>query len=265
MKLSDFLFKYDSNTLLMDFLGKTIDNPSVYVNIQKEDDKYIISPTQIFLNKFNVTKTIIEIGLDFDILYSDCGCLQFYKTKECIHIVALYCIGICAIDKTIYDQEYQRYLDKKLYTWHKNVLNSLSVGLKSVNPYAGLIHLIPCIEYENGAYNLSLKIGYDKDYVIKDILEFIQMTENNIEYSYGQKLSFTHSYECFDNISKEFYSFIRNIVREDTSKSVTIRKSHLLKILELYQGSYIAFKGKNEELLCDEVYEMELGNIRNFI
>lgn len=246
MKLSDFLFKYDSNTLLMDFLGKTIDNPSVYVNIQKEDDKYIISPTQIFLNKFNVTKTIIEIGLDFDILYSDCGCLQFYKTKECIHIVALYCIGICAIDKTIYDQEYQRYLDKKLYTWHKNVLNSLSVGLKSVNPYAGLIHLIPCIEYENGAYNLSLKIGYDKDYVIKDILEFIQMTENNIEYSYGQKLSFTHSYECFDNISKEFYSFIRNIVREDTSKSVTIRKSHLLKILELYQGSYIAFKGKNE-------------------
>lgn len=246
MKLSDFLFKYDSNTLLMDFLGKTIDNPSVYVNIQKEDDKYIISPTQIFLNKFNVTKTIIEIGLDFDILYSDCGCLQFYKTKECIHIVALYCIGICAIDKTIYDQEYQRYLDKKLYTWHKNVLNSLSVGLKSVNPYAGLIHLIPCIEYENGAYNLSLKIGYDKDYVIKDILEFIQMTENNIEYSYGQKLSFTHSYECFDNISKEFYSFIRNIVREDTSKSVTIRKSHLLKILELYQGSYIAFKEKNE-------------------
>ena len=132
----------------------------------------------------------------------------------------------------------------KIYERH--VLNSLSVGLKSVNPYAGLIHLIPCIEYENGAYNLSLKIGYDKDYVIKDILEFIQMTENNIEYSYGQKLSFTHSYECFDNISKEFYSFIRNIVREDTSKSVTIRKSHLLKILELYQGSYIAFKGKNE-------------------
>ena len=246
MKLSDFLFKYDSNTLLMDFLGKTIDNPSVYVNIEKEDNKYIISPTQIFLNKFNVTKTTIELGLDFDILYSDCGCLQFYKTKECIHIVALYCIGVCAIDKNVYDQEYQRYLDKKLYTWHKNVLNSLSVGLKSVNPYAGLIHLIPCIEYENDVYNLSLKIGYDKDYVIKDILEFIQMTENNIEYSYGQKLSFTHSYECFDNISKEFYSFIRNIVREDTTKSVVIRKSHLLKILELYQGSYIAFKGKNE-------------------
>ena len=94
MKLSDFLFKYDSNTLLMDFLEKTIDNPSVYVNIEKEEDKYIISPTQIFLNKFNVTKTTIEIGLDYDILYSDCGCLQFYKTKECIHIVALYCIGI---------------------------------------------------------------------------------------------------------------------------------------------------------------------------
>ena len=49
MKLSDFLFKYDSNTLLMDFLEKTIDNPSVYVNIEKEEDKYIISPTQIFL------------------------------------------------------------------------------------------------------------------------------------------------------------------------------------------------------------------------
>lgn len=246
MKLSDFLFKYDSNNLLMDFLNKALENPSIYVDILKEDDKYILTPTQVFLNRFNIQKSILEIGLDFDILYSDCRCLQFYKTKECIHIVALYSLGVCEIDRSYYEQEYQKYLDKKLYTWHKNILNNLSVGLKTVNPYTGLIHLIPCIEYENNQYNLSLKIGYDKDYVIKDILEFIQMTENNIDYSYGQKLSFTHSFECFDNISKDFYSFIRNIVNEDTTKSVTIRKSHLLKILELYKDSYIAFKGKDE-------------------
>lgn len=246
MKISDFLFKYDSNKLLMDFLKQTIKDQELYVNVEKEDNKYIIKPTGIFLKHFNINKTILELGLDYDILYSDCGCLQFYKTKDCIHIVALYCIGMRCLDKEYYEKEYQAYLDKKTYTWHKNVLNNLSIGLKSVNPYTGLIHLIPCVEYFNNGYNLSLKIGYDKDYVIKDILEFIQLTENNIEYSYGQKLSFIHSYECFDNVSREFYSFIRNIVTEQTTKNVTIRKSHLLKILELYQGSYISYMGKDE-------------------
>ena len=45
---------YDSNNLLMDFLNKALENPSIYVDILKEDDKYILTPTQVFLNRFNI-------------------------------------------------------------------------------------------------------------------------------------------------------------------------------------------------------------------
>ena len=107
--------------------------------------------------------------------------------------------------------------------------------------------MIPCIESYGKNYLLSLKVGYDKDYVVKSIIGFIQNTENNIEYSYGQKLTFIHSYECFDDVSKEFYSFLRNICSETSEKNVEIRKSHLLKILEIYNNDVIFFKDNEQD------------------
>ena len=77
----------------------------------------------------------------------------------------------------------------------------------------------------------------DKDYVVKDIAQFIRLTEKGEFYSYGQRLEFYHSYESLDSVSKDFYSFLRNIVNGENIKSIEIRKSQLLKILEIYAGN----------------------------
>ena len=105
---------------------------------------------------------------------------------------------------------------------------------------------MPLIEVIQNEYVLSLKIGLDKDYIIKDIREFIDATENNKELTYGQKLSFVHSFECFDDVSKDMYSFVRNISTENTAKCLTLKKSQMLKVLEIYLDNNIYFRQSHE-------------------
>ena len=94
------------------------------------------------------------------------GNMNHYKNKECIHIVALYAIGLLLLDENKFDEEYKLYNDMVAKTLHNEIINSLSSILKTTNPYFGMIHLIPVVEVIQGEYILSLKIGYDKDYII---------------------------------------------------------------------------------------------------
>lgn len=246
MRFSDLLFKYESNKTLKLFLTTMIENPSMYVLIEKVSGGYNIESTELFNSALKATKSSLFLNESLEFISSNCGCLQYYKLKECIHIIALYAVALYILDKKIYEDEMKIYKENKLYTEHKAILEGLSNELKIANPYFGLISLIPIIEVNNKDYYLSLKIAKDKEYVIKDIHEFISMTENHISYSYGQKLDFIHSYECFDSVSKEFYSFITTIASENSTKNIPIRKSHLLKILEIFKNKVIYYKSNDE-------------------
>ncbi len=242
MKLSELLSKYENNNVLKQLLTNSLTKANSFVSIAPDNDNYVIESTPLFNSILQATQTKIIINKNLDLISASCGCLNFYKNKECVHSVALYILSIYILDNNKYQDEYEEYEKHKLLTHHSQILAKLSTELRSSNPYFGLIHLIPVIEEENNEYTLSLKIGFDKDYVVKDINEFVNMTEKNIRYSYGQKLDFVHSYECFDPISKEFYIFVKNIISAETSKSIQIRKSHLLKILEIYKNNFILYK-----------------------
>ena len=246
MGLSEMLYKYDSNMTLKVLLNNAIDNPSLYVRINETEDGYDIIPTTLFLNAIVATSTTISMNKKFELVSGDCGCLQFYKNKECIHTIALYSIGLMIINRDKFEKEYQAYQDMLLKRDNSIVLDSLATTLKTSNPYFGLVHIMPLIEVIQGDYVLSLKIGLDKDYIVKDIREFIDATENNKELTYGQKLSFVHSYECFDDVSKEMYSFLRSIASENSQKCITLKKSLMLKVLEIYLNNNIYFRQANE-------------------
>ena len=246
MSLSEMLFKYDSNMTLKVFLNNAIENPSLYANVTSVGDNYEITPTNLFLNAIVSNGTNIILDKKLSIKSCDCACLQFYKNKECIHEVALYAIALMLIDNDKFEKEYELYQDMILKRENNIVLESLSTTLKKTNPYFGLIHLIPLIEVIQNEYVLSIKIGIDKDYIIKDIREFIDATENNLELTYGQKLSFVHSYECFDDVSKIFYGVIRNFSSENTQKNLILKKSQMLTILEIYLDNDVYFRQGNE-------------------
>lgn len=246
MQLNELLFQYANNNTLHSTLGLASQNPKLYASIIEIDGGFKIEPSFEFYRRIGASKTSMVLDKNLNAISKDCGCLEFYRKQTCIHEVALYAIALMLLDKAKYEIEYKKYQNKVVAKQHSAILNRLSNELRTANAYFGLIHLIPVVEAYGKNYLLSLKIGYDKDYVIKNIPEFIHFVEDNIEYSYGQKLSFVHSYECFDEVSKELYTFIRNICTEESNKNVEMRKSHLLKLLEIFKNDIIMFKAENE-------------------
>ena len=242
MALSDYLFKFENNNIVKLFMENALNAPEQYASIEKDGNIYKIIPTNLFLSAANVKSAELEISKDYDIKKAYCGCVQFYKNQICAHMVSLYAIGLYMIDPDYYEDEIDRLEQKKLSEKHNGVMNLLSDSLKSVNSYFNSVRLVPVIEELESDYQLSIKIGYDKDYVVKDIAQFIQLTEKGEFYSYGQRLEFFHSYESLDLVSKDFYSFLKNICDGEGVKSIPIRKSHVLRILELYEGNSIYFK-----------------------
>ena len=247
MKLSELLYKYKDNSYLKLFLNEALKSPNLYAEIVPADDKYISTPTKLFNDALHAVGSKLVLSSKLEIESFECGCLQYYKKKECIHLVCLYLVSILLINPDLFNKEYRIYKEKNEGSLYHNILESISEDLRTNNLYIGQIHLIPIIEEKDDNYELSLKIGFDKDYIIKSISEFIHMTENHILYSYGQKLSFIHSYECLDAISKVFYHFLMNIVHENTGKSIDIKKSQLYRILEIYNDYNISYRRKNEE------------------
>ena len=247
MRLSELLVKYENNNNLKIYLEKMIINPAKYIIIEDKIDDYQILPTEDFINLLHATNTKLILDKDLNIKSFECGCLQFYKNKNCIHEVCLYLTAIYILDPNLYNDEFERFNNFKNLSIHKDILQKLTNDIYNTNPYFGKIHLIPIILELEKNYEFSLKIGYDKDYVIRDIKEFMYNIENNVFYSYGQKLEFIHSYECLDNVSKILYTFLGNIVDANTSKSQIIRKSHLLRILEIYKSNIIFFKRLSDD------------------
>ena len=248
MKLRELLLKYDKNITMKNVIKSAKISPRSYVTITEHEKGYKVEPTFLFYRIANASRTSIVITKDLSFVeeYNDCGCLEFYKNKTCIHMSILYAIALMILNREIFDMAYKEYEEEKKFTIHQELIRKLTVELKTSNAYFNQIHLIPCVEQKGKNFDLSLKIGFDKDYVVKSISQFINQMENNIEYAYGQKLSFVHSYECLDDVSKDFYAFIRNVSNEDTDKSVEIRKSHLLRVLEIYKGEVIQYKGEKE-------------------
>ena len=245
MRLSEILYKYDGNQTLKVFLDNAMNNPLLYVRIEESNGDFVVSPTTLFLNAMMTTKSELILDKNLKIKEASCSCLNFYKNNSCIHEAALYTLALMIINKEKFDKEYSIYLSKKESVAQNVILNSLAETLRVTNPYFGLLHLIPVVEVIQGEYILSLKIGYDKDYIIKDINEFIDATENNKVISYGQRLEFTHSYECFDDVSKDLYTFVSNISTVGSQKFIRIRKSQLLKLFEIYMGKVVLFKAQD--------------------
>ena len=248
MRLSDLLFKFDQSSILFQILDNAKNNSDAYVTVKEKENGFFVEPTNLFIEVFKAQKIDITIKSDFSLKSGQCGCLQFLKQHSCIHLTAIYAFGLALINRAEFDKEVGKYERKKQGAFHQAILEKLADDIKVSNPYFGQIHLIPVIEENDSqSYVLSLKIGFDKDYVVKSIKEFIDITENNIEYTYGQKLTFRHSYECFDKISKQFYDFLETIAQDDTDKSIVINKAQVLRIFEIYTNNVIFYKQRNKD------------------
>ncbi len=251
MKLIDLLDQYKQLPIL-DRMLYTEDNAvSSFLKIQKKviDGKvfYEVFPSKNFDHCTGSIASSIRLDEHHRLVDSSCGCLEFYRKKGCVHTTLLYALALKSLDKKKFESVIENYRYSKLAKEHCVLLNQLADELRTNSAYFKKIHLTPEINKLENSYYLSLHIGYDKEYIVKSISELISNMENNKYYSYGQKLAFVHSYEVLDNESKEFYSFLLNIVHEDSLKNIKIKRSHFLKILEIYHRSGIYFADGNQK------------------
>ncbi len=251
---SELLIKHENpklNSLLDDMVSKSsIFN---FVKIEENNEGYVVEATNFFYIHTGASYTKIYLNKDLSMEDSMCECLAFHKNEVCLHTIILFGIALIKIDNDEFKKQkslYESFVERR-----KNsiALNSLTDSLKKNNLFYNLIHLVPVIEEVDNKYDLSLRIGYDKYYVVKSINEFLINVDNNIECSYGKKLSFVHSFECLDQTSKDLYSFLVNIKTDEAEKSIRIKKSHVLSILELYKDQVIFYKTKNEDKASERI------------
>ena len=243
--------------LMEDLINKS-EEISFY-NETKAGDFYLYTAKPNFLAHVGATKISLTLNSKYEIIGGSCGCLAFGKNHVCMHTIILYAIILKKVDFV----NYRKQMDDvaSYFENRRNImaLKKLNESLKKNNLFYNTIRILPVIDCKPDGYELSLKIGYDKYYVVKNVNDFINNTNEQKSAVYGKKLSFVHSFECFDTISKDFYSYLENIKSDDDLKDIRIKKSHVLRIFEMYRNETIFIKSKYD----DKPLERKLIEIKN--
>ena len=240
MQLYELLLSYRQLSIVDKILDLTDQEIKDLIIIKEKNNGYnVLASDKLFMFTGPISINI-ELDTNCLIVGAECRCLEHYRKKECVHLTIVYALALRTLNPLEYNKQVKAYRREKLTIEQQKILNSLAADLRTNSSYFQKIHLAVEINCKDGYY-LSLHIGYDKEYVIKSISEFVDNMEGNKYYAYGQKLAFTHSYEVLDDVSKEFYSFLLNLSHEDSLKSIKLKRNQLLKILEIYHNSGIYF------------------------
>ena len=242
MQLYELLLSYRQLNIIDKILSLSEEEIKDLITIKKTSDGYDVLANDrlfVFMGPISIK---LELNTNCLIVSSECHCLEHYRKKECVHLAIVYALALRILNPLEYNKQVKAYRRTKLTVEQQKILNRLAADLRTNSAYFQRIHLAVEINCKDG-YNLALRIGYDKEYVIKSISEFVDNMEGNKYYAYGQKLAFTHSYEVLDDVSKEFYSFLLNLSHENSLKTIKLKRNQLLKILEIYHnhGIYFSF------------------------
>lgn len=71
------------------------------------------------------------------------------------------------------------------------------------------VELIPELSIYSGKILVNFKIGAEKKYVLKSIPDFVSAMAEQREVTYGQKLSFYHTMECFTPTARKLVRFLQ--------------------------------------------------------
>lgn len=137
----------------------------------------------------------------------NCTCPRYQNTDMCKHIAASM---IYYADKT----------NSKTTAAARQMLDAyLQMSAPAPQSSEEPVHLIPRLNSSNsyhfrGYPTLSLKVGRDKPYVVKNIQNFLRNIQNNDQVSYGKNLTFLHRMDCFDAPAQKLIALLMDQFRE---------------------------------------------------
>lgn len=214
-----------------------------------------------------------EVSLiQYDMAYQNhlecyCGCACFQNRDSCKHVTAAL---LACNDQQEKEQRYGGPEQEPAQTAAKDPAKAPTVVsdrltqalLETYREQAGgralerRARLLPRLRYQyrQGYPSLSLQVGFDRLYVVRDVMEFLRMVQRKQTHSYGKGLTLYHGLEQFDEPSQALIRLLMDQFEEFRSR---------LAGGWVYAGYYGSASAKNEIVLTgsgfDRFFEMMCG------
>ncbi|MGL5020590.1 MAG: SNF2-related protein [Mycoplasmatales bacterium] len=214
-------------------------------------------------------KNVYKVELGFKdkegsaILMGDrsCTCCFYNKSHEnCAHMAAL----ICNMNNYTYEELFN---DDCEVSYTSEVIKEIEATyVKSqYHKYEKKKNrLIPYIIIQNENIYATFKVGYEdsKQYILKDLEEFIHFVDEGVEIEYGKNFICSHQLSEFNLKSQQLILFMKSkhsqISASDDKKSIIFSTFDMLLFFKLYAGDEINIKYNELE---NKMYRCTMGKI----
>lgn len=226
-------------------------NPLLYIiqGVIRQDKKY----AQVSLS---IERDDVELKAHI------CTCSAHNAYQPCVHVIAL----LIKVYENIQKQKEQNKQSEQkqdenflqvLNTYEQQMIfSTLSLNMQTK------VHLEPVLEIKDSIMTLTLKIGTNKMYRVKDIQNFLDDMVNNVHKSYGKELSFYHHRNSFDEESKVLLSFLmkhrydylyyqsqQKYQHIPNARNLCLSKNAVDELMELYQDTSMYERIKENRLM----------------
>ena len=228
------------------------------------------SPEIIMVNANVVDKKVYrEVNMsidkdDFIVRAHLCGCEEHAQKMTCAHCVA---VLLRLMEDSKRKNAEKEQMENKVVDKHaiqimniyeeQIVYSSLAMNLKTA------IHLEPVLEIrKKNILALTLKIGNEKQYIVKDIALFLDDIAHNEKKAYGKELEFMHNYYSFDETSQKLSDFMRHhehdvlyflnhpaLEKAPQSRNMCMTPDALDEFYELYTDQDVMHRMKEKTLI----------------
>ena len=213
--------------------GKDLYYRGKVLNIDvQEDGDWIIIHADVKGSGHNIYDIELEVDAeDGDIMASDCSC----PAAESYYAMCKHCVAVAFEYNNQCENQIQKFTSKEEALYKLQNMQGITKGIKvATNPLLknildqytnekmlpilngdlyGKIELEPFLSIEGyRRMSVEFKIGTDKKYVLKDLIEFVKNIKEKENHSYGKNLEFVHIMEAFSPDSRKMVKFIEDWV-----------------------------------------------------
>ena len=218
----------------------------VNVSITTDNRGYYHISGKVMING-NIYLPRVLVNPNSKIVSTDCNCIYADEYTACGHIGALilkvqelspntfpyrYAVDLqkraqeekksAMRERLLWEQRMQEYRRKE----REKETNELTDYIKKqlVNQFTPVdstpVHLRLCAD--DWQFGITLKIGRNRDYIVKSIPNFVTQMQNNEYHTYGKTLAFVHNPDILDEPSKKIYQFILRYYHSHLSSNNTL-------------------------------------------
>ena len=218
----------------------------VNVSITTDNRGYYHISGKVMING-NIYLPRVLVNPNSKIVSTDCNCIYADEYTACGHIGALilkvqelspntfpyrYAVDLqkraqeekksAMRERLLWEQRMQEYRRKE----REKETNELTDYIKKqlVNQFTPVdstpVHLR--LYADDWQFGITLKIGRNRDYIVKSIPNFVTQMQNNEYHTYGKTLAFVHNPDILDEPSKKIYQFILRYYHSHLSSNNTL-------------------------------------------